>query len=152
MEGNLLTSKNLASLTKKNDYYRKILYTDDNMQLVLMCLKDDESVPEELHDKITQFIRIESGECEVTFNNIKHKLNDDSFIIIPANTKHTITKKAGSIVQFYTIYSPPGHKDKKNYERQPKENDSPKKMTIRRFKSSKKKFDFNKKMYKMLNK
>ena len=58
-----LNKCNIEKLTIKNKYYRKVLSTPKNMQLVLMSLEPLEEIGKEKHKYTTQFIRIESGKC-----------------------------------------------------------------------------------------
>lgn len=105
-------SGNIETLTNKNKNYRKVLYTSNNVQLVMMNLKPNEEIGMEIHKKIDQFIRIEKGTGVAIIDGHQHKLTDGSALIIPMNTKHNIinTSKTKHMT-LYTIYSPPEHKD-----------------------------------------
>ncbi len=99
--------------TLENDYFRQVLFTGKNAQLVLMALKPGEEIGNEVHDKVDQFFRIEQGEA--TFNLGKEALlakNGDA-VIVPAGTYHNVlnTSKTEKL-KLYTIYSPPNHPDK----------------------------------------
>lgn len=50
---------NIEKAANENNYFRKILYTAKNMQLVLMNLNPGEDIGEEIH-QLDQFIRIET--------------------------------------------------------------------------------------------
>ena len=107
-----LNKGNIENLTIKNKYYRKVISTTKNMQLVLMSLKPLEEIGKEKHKHTTQFIRIESGKCIAIIGNKKYKLYDDDFIIIPPNTSHNIINSSRTKrLQLYTIYTPPEHTD-----------------------------------------
>lgn len=41
---------NIEKLSRENDNFRKVLYTDNRSQLVLMSLKPGEDIGEEVHD------------------------------------------------------------------------------------------------------
>ncbi|WP_243670078.1 hypothetical protein [Methanoculleus chikugoensis] len=47
--------------TVKNTEFRRVLYTSNFSQLVLMCLKPGEEIGEEVHDDVDQFFRFEEG-------------------------------------------------------------------------------------------
>jgi len=62
-EENLIMDHFLVDIeeaTIKNDSFRKVLFTAQNSQLVLMSLKPGEEIGAETHD-LDQFIRVESG-------------------------------------------------------------------------------------------
>jgi mannose-6-phosphate isomerase-like protein (cupin superfamily) len=99
--------------TLKNDYFRKVLYTGKHAQLVLMSLKPEEEIGNEVHADVDQFFRIEEGNAVFVLNGKeKHEAKDGDAVIVPAGTYHNIinaskTKK----LKLYTIYSPPNHPD-----------------------------------------
>ena len=100
---------NIESETKYNQEYRKILYTDGNLQVILQSLKPKETVPFEIHETATQFIRVESGFGSVTFNNIIHNMHEGDAIVIPKMTFHKVENTGTQDFRFYTIYSPKVH-------------------------------------------
>lgn len=102
--------KNIEKITESNKYFRKVLSTTPNMQLVVMSLKPKEDIGMEIHPYITQFIRVESGTGVAVINGTKYKLSSGSAVVIPLNTEHNIinTSKTDPL-KLYTIYSPPNH-------------------------------------------
>lgn len=102
---------NIEKATVENNYFRKVLYTAKNMQLVLMNLKPGEDIGEEIH-QLDQFIRIESGEGKAILNGIVHMISDGFSIIVPAGTKHNLINTSSSKpLKIYTLYAPPNHLD-----------------------------------------
>jgi len=99
--------------TNKNTYFRRVLYTAEHSQLVLMSLKPREEIGEEIHRGIDQFFRFEYGKGAVVINGFKHVVKDGSAVIVPAGAKHNVINTSARLnLKFYTIYSPPDHKDK----------------------------------------
>lgn len=100
---------NISGAVLENDNYRRVLYTDERMQLVLMCLAPKEDIGEELHE-LDQFIRIEEGEGLVVLDGEEYPLTDGSAMVIPAGTKHNISNVSESdSLRLYTLYAPPNH-------------------------------------------
>ena len=93
-----------------NEYFRKVLYTDKNMQLVLMSLKPGEDIGEEVH-QLDQFIRVEAGTGTAVLDGVEHSLADGSVIIVPQGTRHNIINLGATSMKLYTLYAPPNHKD-----------------------------------------
>jgi len=54
--------------TLENENFRKVLYTSEHTQLVLMTLKPGEEIGLETHEENDQFFRFESGEGKVTID------------------------------------------------------------------------------------
>lgn len=100
----------IEKAAKDNDYFRKVLYTAPNSQLVVMCLKPGEDIGMEMHD-LDQFIRIEKGEGKAILDGVEHSLEDDWAVVIPAGTNHNIINTGKKPMKLYTIYSPPEHED-----------------------------------------
>lgn len=102
---------NIEKAAIENNYFRKVLYTAKNMQLVLMSLKPGEDIGEEIH-QLDQFIRIESGEGKAILNGISHKISDGFSVVVPAGTRHNLVNTSSSKpLKIYTLYSPPNHLD-----------------------------------------
>ncbi len=103
---------NIEKLTLENTLFRKVLYTSQHMQLVLMTLKPNEEIGLEVHSVNDQFFRIEHGQGKVIMNKKEHVIKEDDAIIVPAGTEHNVINTSSTEpLKFYTIYSPPHHKD-----------------------------------------
>jgi mannose-6-phosphate isomerase-like protein (cupin superfamily) len=112
--------ENLETLTLGNEYYRKVINTNTKQQLVLMCLNPGEDIPNEIHDNVSQFIKIEQGNGEIIINNTEtHKFSSGFGIIIPPNTYHWIKNTSSEKLKLYSIYSPKEHPIDRLDERQP---------------------------------
>jgi len=60
--------------TANNENFRKVLFTSELSQLVVMCLKSGEEIGMEVHNNIDQFIRVESGQGTAVLNGQSHEL------------------------------------------------------------------------------
>jgi len=100
----------IEALSLENENFRKVLYTDEHCQLVLMSLHSNEEIGEEVHH-VDQFLRVEKGSGTAVLGGISHNLSDGSVIIVPAGTKHNVTNNGSDSMKIYTLYMPPHHKD-----------------------------------------
>ena len=100
---------NIEQLALENEYFRKVLYTDQNVQLVVMALQPGEDIGEETH-QLDQFIRVEKGEGKAVLDGVESSIADGSAIIIPTGAKHNIINVGGDSMKLYTLYAPPNHK------------------------------------------
>ncbi len=99
--------------TLKNDNFRKVLFTGQHCQLVVMCLQPGEEIGNEVHSDVDQFFRIEQGEANFVLNNTEeHTVKSQDAVVIPAGTYHNVinTSKTRPL-KLYTVYSPPNHPD-----------------------------------------
>lgn len=58
---------NIEELTLTNTFFRKVLFTTQHAQLVVMSLNPNEEIGEEVHEYTDQFFRVEKG------NGVIHK-------------------------------------------------------------------------------
>ncbi|HEY9900022.1 MAG TPA: cupin domain-containing protein [Pantanalinema sp.] len=101
---------NIDRLTVSNENYRRVLYTGQHLQLVLMALKPGEEIGEEVHKGDDQFFRIEAGEGEVVVNGVKHRVSAGFAILVPAGARHNIRNMGTKPLKLYTLYAPPVHR------------------------------------------
>ena len=100
---------NIEQASLENDFFRKVLYTDPRLQLVVMSLAPGEDIGEEVHE-LDQFIRIEAGEGKSVLEGEEHSLSDGSIVVIPQGTKHNIINTSSEKpMKLYTLYAPPNH-------------------------------------------
>jgi len=105
---------NIEEKTLKNRYFRRVLYTAKNMQLVVMSLLPKEEIGMEVHPKVDQFFRVEEGEGKVIMNGSSQKVKSGDVFIVPQGTEHNVINTSPSLpLKLYTIYSPPNHPDGK---------------------------------------
>ena len=97
--------------TIANNDFRRVLYTGQHLQLVLMSLAPGEEIGEEVHDDRDQFFRFEEGEGVVLIDGKENPVKDDVAVIVPAGARHNVKNTSDEPLQFYTLYGPPEHKE-----------------------------------------
>ena len=102
---------NIEEKTLTNENFRKVLYTGNHLQLVVMSLNPGEDIGKEIHTTTDQFIRIESGSGIVYINGIENPVHPDDAIIIPAGAEHNVTNTGGVVMKLYSIYGPAEHRN-----------------------------------------
>lgn len=103
---------NIESLTKENTDFRRVLYTGEHMQLVLMSLLPGEEIGMETHPENDQFFRFEDGLGKVIVNGTEYEVEDGDTVIVPSGAEHNVINTSTSeSLKLYTIYSPAHHKD-----------------------------------------
>ena len=103
--------KDIQKQTLANKNFRKVLYTGEHLQLVVMTLQPGEEIGEETHEDRDQFFRFEEGEGVVMIDGKKNKVADEFGLIVPAGAKHNVINNGDVPLKMYTIYGPPEHKD-----------------------------------------
>lgn len=100
---------NIEKLTEENNFYRKVLFTGDFAQLVVMKLLPGEEIGKEVHEGHDQFIRVESGTAEFLIDGETFSGGDGFAVIIPSGKEHNVTNIGNDDLKLYTIYSPKEH-------------------------------------------
>ena len=104
-------NENIETLTTANADFRRVLYTGNHLQLVLMTLKPGEEIGEEVHAGRDQFFRFEEGEGVVDIDGVENKVEDCSGVIVPSGARHNVRNTGDKLLKLYSIYGPPEHQD-----------------------------------------
>lgn len=104
--------EDIEKLTEANKDFRRVLYTGGRLQLVLMALKRDEEIGEEVHAEHDQFFRIEKGKGEVRIDGRRTKIRRGDAILVPAGARHNVINTGRKPMKLYTLYGPPEHRDR----------------------------------------
>ncbi|MEQ1840060.1 MAG: cupin domain-containing protein [Verrucomicrobiales bacterium] len=102
--------KDIESIAVKNKEFRRVLYTAQHCQLVVMALKPGEEIGAEVHT-LDQFFRVEEGAGEAILDGVGTAIHAGFAVIVPAGANHNIINTGSSPLKLYTIYSPPNHRD-----------------------------------------
>lgn len=102
---------NIEKLTQENDAFRRVLYTGNNLQFVLMTIQPGDEIGEEVHNDRDQFFRIEAGEGEIWIDGVYNRVKADDGVIVPQGARHNVVSRGAEPLRLYTIYGPPEHID-----------------------------------------
>lgn len=106
---------NIDRAAKQNPYYRRTLWTGDQLQVTLMSIPVQGEIGLEMHGDFDQFLRIESGYGLVRMGSSRtclskqKRVNSDYAVIIPAGTWHNIINIGKMPLKLYSVYAPPQH-------------------------------------------
>ena len=101
----------IEQLTTGNGDFRRVLYTGEHLQLVLMTLPPGCDIGAEVHEDRDQFFRFEEGEGQVDIDDNSYAVRDGSGIVVPAGARHNVRNTGDAPLKLYTLYGPPEHKD-----------------------------------------
>ena len=102
--------QDIEALALKNNDFRRVLYTAQHCQLVVMSLKPEEEIGAEVH-KLDQFFRVEEGTGEAVLDGARTAIAAGFAIVVPAGAKHNIINTGDVPLKVYTLYAPPNHRD-----------------------------------------
>ena len=103
----------IEELALDNGFFRRVIFTTEHSQLVLMSLQPNEEIGREIHAGVDQFFRIERGDARFVFGEgEEHLAHAGDAVVVPARTLHNVINASPSEpLKLYTIYSPPNHPD-----------------------------------------
>ncbi len=102
---------NIEKISEENTNFRKVVYTGNHLQLVVMSLKPGEDIGEEVHPKVDQFFRVEEGQGKVVMDGVETVFEDGFAIVVPSGVKHNVFNTGNEEMKLYTIYTPANHID-----------------------------------------
>lgn len=102
--------KDIETVAIENTNFRKVVYTAQHCQLVVMSLKPGEGIGMEVH-KLDQFFRVEEGVGEAVLDGLHSAIRAGFAILVPAGTEHNIINTGTTALKLYTLYAPPNHRD-----------------------------------------
>lgn len=99
---------NVIAAAKANAFFRKVLHTAPNSQLVVMCLQPGEDIGAEVHD-LDQILVFVEGEGEYHLNDSIGQVASGDAVVVPAGVHHNFTNTGDQPLKLYTVYAPPEH-------------------------------------------
>jgi mannose-6-phosphate isomerase-like protein (cupin superfamily) len=102
---------NIERQTLANEDFRRVLYTGEHQQLVLMTLRPGEEIGSEVHEDRDQFFRFEEGRGAVDIDGVENRVEQDFAVIVPAGARHNVRNTGDGPLRLYTLYGPPEHVD-----------------------------------------
>ena len=102
--------QDIERLALENTDFRRVLYTAEHCQLVVMALRPKEEIGAEVHT-LDQFFRVEEGVGEAVLDGVRTEIRAGFAVVVPAGAKHNIVNTGNVPLRLYTIYAPPNHRD-----------------------------------------
>lgn len=101
-------NENIVKIALENSYFRKVLFTTKNSQVVIMNIPPKMDIGEETH-KVDQLLFFVKGEAKAILNDVPSVVHPNHLVVVPAGTKHNFINTGTSNLQLFTIYAPPQH-------------------------------------------
>ena len=101
----------IATVAEKSADYRRVLWTGEYSQLVIMTIAAGGEIGEEVHEETDQVLSFVSGVGEAQVGGQKRKVQAGDLVAVPAGTKHNFVNTGPNPLVLYTVYGPPEHAD-----------------------------------------
>lgn len=102
---------NIINDTKANEFYRRVLFTGLNSQLVIMSIPPGGEVGKEIHKYTEQTLFFLSGTGEGEFDGKKFPIIPGDVVVVVPGTEHNFINTGSQALKIYTVYAPPNHID-----------------------------------------
>src|SRR6185503_14364551 len=98
----------VASATA-NDFFRRVVSTGPNAQVVLMSIPPGGEIGEEVHERVDQVLAFVAGEGVAVMEGEASEVGPDRLVHVPAGVRHNVVNRGSTDLRLYTIYAPPQH-------------------------------------------
>ncbi len=100
----------IATVAEESPDFRRVLWTGEHTQLVIMTIPADGEIGEEVHE-VDQILTFVSGVGEAKVGGNTRKVNPGDLVVVPAGTKHNFVNTGPNPLVLYTVYGPAEHAD-----------------------------------------
>jgi mannose-6-phosphate isomerase-like protein (cupin superfamily) len=101
----------IATVAEQSADFRRVLWTGEHTQLVIMTIPPGGEIGEEVHDDIDQILTFVSGTGEAQVSGQKRNVQQGDLVVVPAGKKHNFLNTGPNPLVLYTVYGPPEHAD-----------------------------------------
>jgi mannose-6-phosphate isomerase-like protein (cupin superfamily) len=102
-------NEDIVKRAKANSYFREVLATGPNSQVVVMSIPPGGDIGDEVHDDVDQVLVFVQGDGEAILDGKKTAVGVDRLVHVPAGTRHNFVNTGRTDLRLYTIYAPPEH-------------------------------------------
>ena len=99
----------IAQLARDNDEFRKVIWTGDETQLVLMAIPEGEEIGGEVHEGHDQLLYFVAGEGRAKIGEDEMDVTNGDVSIVSSGHYHNFRNTGAGMLKLYTTYSPPEH-------------------------------------------
>lgn len=99
----------IVAAAKANSFFRQVLSTGANAQVVVMCIPPGGEIGDEVHPHVDQVLAFVEGEGVATLDGEDSPVGPDRLVHVPAGTRHNFVNTGSGDLRLYTVYAPPQH-------------------------------------------
>ena len=101
----------IAKTAEQSADFRRVLWTGEHTQLVIMTIPPDGEIGVETHDENDQILSFVSGVGKAVIAGRSKKVTPGDVVVVPAGVKHNFLNDGPNPLVLYTVYGPPDHAD-----------------------------------------
>ena len=101
----------IATVAEQSADFRRVLWTGEHSQLVIMTIPPGGEIGEETHEDTDQILTFVSGTGEAMVSGKTKQVAQGDLVVVPAGKKHNFRNTGVNPLVLYTVYGPPEHAD-----------------------------------------
>jgi mannose-6-phosphate isomerase-like protein (cupin superfamily) len=101
----------IATVAEQSADFRRVLWTGEHTQLVIMTIPPDGEIGEEVHEENDQILSFVSGVGKAVVSGRTKAVKAGDVVVVPAGKKHNFLNDGPNPLVLYTVYGPPDHAD-----------------------------------------
>jgi mannose-6-phosphate isomerase-like protein (cupin superfamily) len=101
----------IATEAEQNPDFRRVLWTGEHTQLVIMTIPPGGEIGEEVHEDTDQILTFVSGTGKAIVSGSERNVAQGDLVVVPAGLKHNFVNTGPLPLVLYTVYGPPEHAD-----------------------------------------
>ena len=99
----------VVDLARQNEEFRHVIWTGENVQLVLMAIPEGGEIGGEVHEGHDQLLYFVAGTGLAKIGEVETEVADGDVSIVPSGTFHNFRNTGSGVLKLFTTYSPPEH-------------------------------------------
>jgi mannose-6-phosphate isomerase-like protein (cupin superfamily) len=101
----------IATVAEQSADFRRVLWTGEHTQLVIMTIPPGGEIGVETHDDTDQILSFVSGIGKAVVGKQEKAVKAGDIVVVPAGKQHNFLNEGPNPLVLYTVYGPPDHAD-----------------------------------------
>ena len=101
----------IAAVAEESDDFRRVLWTGEHAQLVIMTIPPGGEIGQETHEHTDQILTFVSGTGAADVAGETKPVAPGDLVAVPAGTLHNFRNTGVNPLVLYTVYGPAEHAD-----------------------------------------
>lgn len=99
----------VVQLAQDNEQFRKVVWTGEKTQLVLMAIPEGADIGAETHEGHDQLLYFVAGSGKAHIGGEEYQVKEGDVSIVPSGVHHNFINTGSGMLKLYTTYCPPEH-------------------------------------------
>jgi mannose-6-phosphate isomerase-like protein (cupin superfamily) len=99
----------IVASARTNTFFRQVLSTGANAQVVVMSIPPGGEIGEETHAHVDQILAFVEGQGVAILDGEESPVGPNRLVHVPAGTRHNFVNKGSGDLRLFTVYAPPQH-------------------------------------------